>query len=173
LASSMLGITDSKMSEWVQEGWPRTHIVLTKILPLMVLQRALLFLELTFTAPLDPYHHGWSPLPKGLVNLDGICIPCQRAMMSWSHIRTSLRKSSFELPMSNVIIIHTILYKTNFQFWKLFFQILLLDMWIHPIINLKFWFWIQMNFIQSQMGPFTFQIAQSRVDTPFLFWESS
>jgi hypothetical protein len=78
----MLGITDSKMSEWVQERLTAHPYSTYEDPPPSVLQKALLFLELTFTAPLDPYHHGWSPLPKGLVNLDGICIPCQRAMMS-------------------------------------------------------------------------------------------
>jgi hypothetical protein len=68
----MLEITDSKMSEWVQERLTAHPYSTYEDPPPKVLQKALLFLELTFTAPLDPYHHGWSPLPKGLVNLDGI-----------------------------------------------------------------------------------------------------
>jgi pimeloyl-ACP methyl ester carboxylesterase len=69
LAPSMFGITDAKMSKWVEERLTRIHIALTKIhYRLLAIQKALLFLEFTFTAPSDTFHHGWSPLPQERVD---------------------------------------------------------------------------------------------------------
>ena len=49
IASSMLGITDPKMSKWVQQRLTSHHIALMKIHRLLVIRKALLFLELIFT----------------------------------------------------------------------------------------------------------------------------
>ena len=68
LASSMLGITDPKMCEWVQERLTSLLIALMKMHPLQVLRRVLLFLEPIFTVPSDPFHHGWNLLQQGLVD---------------------------------------------------------------------------------------------------------
>ena len=44
------------------------------IRPVLVVQKVLLSLELTFAAHWDPFHHGWIPCCKGLVNFNGMCI---------------------------------------------------------------------------------------------------
>jgi pimeloyl-ACP methyl ester carboxylesterase len=82
IASSMLEIDDPKMSKWVDERSTPHPYSTYEDPPHLVLQKVLLFLELIFTAPLDPFHHGWSPLQQGLVNSNGMYIPWQWAMKS-------------------------------------------------------------------------------------------
>jgi pimeloyl-ACP methyl ester carboxylesterase len=82
LSSFMLGITDPKMSEWVQERLTPHPYSTYEDPPASGTLQSALFLEHTFTAPSDHFHHGWSPLPQGLVNSNGMCIPWHWAMMS-------------------------------------------------------------------------------------------
>jgi pimeloyl-ACP methyl ester carboxylesterase len=82
LVSSMLGITDPKMSKWVQERLTPHPYSTYEDPRLLVRQKALLFLELTYTAHSDTFHHGWNLLLQGPVNSNGMYIPWQRAMVS-------------------------------------------------------------------------------------------
>jgi pimeloyl-ACP methyl ester carboxylesterase len=76
ISSSMLGITDPTMSQWVQERLtPHPYSTYEDPHPLLIiLYKAMLFLELIFIVQLDLCPLGWSPLLQMLANSNGMYI---------------------------------------------------------------------------------------------------
>ena len=158
LPSSMLEITDSKMSEWVQERLTLHPYSTYEDPPPHGTPESASIPRTYIHCTLGPLSSWMEPFAERTRKLGWNLHTMSAGHDVMITHPNELAEILFESPMGNVIIIHTILYKTNFQFSRFFFQILLLDMWIHPIINLKFWFWIQMNSIQIQLAHLLFKL---------------
>jgi len=83
LDSSMLGITDPKMSKWVQERLTSHPYGTYEDLPASTTPESASILRTHIHCTIGPLS-SWmeSPFPQGLVNLNGMCIPWQQDMMS-------------------------------------------------------------------------------------------